>query len=136
MSKKAVIWLAPLAVIGLASVLIPGLDSISQRVPLAPSEALAAPQPASQAVLAFNVGGVLTRDGMLWIFRPDLDRWLTVDEAFREEGRETHILPLPVPVQDIGDMETYGFILTKGGDIWFYEIAADKWRQLQTPGRQ
>jgi hypothetical protein len=99
------------------------------------AEARAADSPSGQAVLAFNIGGVLSRDGTLWVFRPDLDRWLTVDEAFREEGRETHILPLPVPVSEIADMETYGFILTRGGDIWFYEIEGDRWRKLQPPGR-
>lgn len=84
-------------------------------------------------LLAYSLGGILTADGKLWQYRPDLDRWLTIDEAFREEGRTTHILPLPVPATEIQDMETFGFILTHSGQVWFYEMETDKWRLLPSP---
>ena len=88
----------------------------------------------SDVILTFGIGGVLARDGTLWQYRPDLDKWFTIDEAFREEGKETHILPLPVPIPEIQEMVTYGFIVTKQGKIWFYEFSTDKWRQLKPPG--
>ncbi len=86
-------------------------------------------------LLTFSLGGVLTADGTLWQYRPDMDRWLTIDEAFREEGRVTHILPLPVPAGEIQDMKTFGFILTRSGQVWFYEMERDKWKLLAPPPR-
>ncbi|MBP7669299.1 MAG: hypothetical protein KA123_01810 [Candidatus Eisenbacteria bacterium] len=88
-----------------------------------------------QVQLAFGVGSVLTRDGMLWVYRPDTDAWLTIDEAFQEEGRETHVLPLPVDSQEIVQMQSFGFLVTRSGDIWLYEINTDRWRKLSLPGR-
>jgi len=85
-------------------------------------------------ILAFGVGGILASDGTLWQYRPDLDRWLTIDEAFREEGREsTRVLPLPVPVEEIRDMASFGFIVTHSGDLWLYEMSTDRWRKLKSP---
>jgi hypothetical protein len=78
-------------------------------------------------------GSVLAADGQVWVYRPDQDRWMTIDQAFREEGRETHIVPLPVPVSQIKEMESFGFLLTQGGEVWFYEISSDKWRKLPHP---
>jgi hypothetical protein len=89
--------------------------------------------PGAKVVLAYSVGGVLTADGNLWQYRPDQERWLLVDEAFRQEGRETHILPLPVAADDIRQMESFGFIVTKAGDTWLYEVEPDKWRKLTVP---
>ena len=87
-------------------------------------------------VCTYGVGGVLTADGTLWQYRPDLDKWLTIDEAFRQEGRETaKVLPLPVPADQIADMATWGFILSKSGDLWLYEMASDSWRHLDPPRR-
>ncbi|MFH1145105.1 MAG: hypothetical protein V1774_11225 [Candidatus Eisenbacteria bacterium] len=88
---------------------------------------------ASRVVLAFGVGSVLTRDGTLWVYRPDTDLWLTIDEAFKEEGRETKILPLPVAPSDIAEMESFGFLLTKGGESWLYEFTTDRWRRIPPP---
>ena len=84
-------------------------------------------------LLTYGIGGVLTADGTLWQYRPDIDRWLTIDEAFRKEGQKTHVMPLPVPADQIRDMATFGFILTKSGDLWFYELSSDKWRRLNSP---
>ncbi len=89
--------------------------------------------PPGRIVLTYGVGGVLTAEGTLWQYRPDLDRWLTIDEAFREEGKDTHVLPLPVPVDQIQDMATWGFIVTRAGTLWLYEFTTDKWRQIKAP---
>lgn len=93
-----------------------------------------APTGSAPVVLLFSVGGVLTADGTLWQYRPDLDRWMTIDEAFEEQGRETHVLPLPVPAGDIVEMSTFGFLRTRGNQLWLYDIERDKWSQLPNPG--
>jgi hypothetical protein len=72
-------------------------------------------------------------DGQIWVYRPDQDRWLTVDQAFKDEGRDTHIVPLPVPAGQVKEMTSFGFLLTQSGEIWFYEISTDKWRKLPNP---
>lgn len=84
-------------------------------------------------VLTYGVGGVLTADGTLWQYRPDQDEWLTIDEAFRGEGRTTRVLPLPVAVEEIADMATFGFIITTGGDSYLYDLNANQWKLLPQP---
>lgn len=95
--------------------------------------AQATPPGAGHVLLAFGVGGVLTADGGVWQYRPDNDQWYTMDEAFRQEGRETHVVPLPVAAGEIAQMASFGFIVTKSGDTWLYEISTDKWRKLSRP---
>lgn len=80
----------------------------------------------------FAVGGVLTEDGTLWQYSPSR-KWQTIDEAFRDQGRETKILPLPVPASSIVEMVTFGFLLTQGGDTWLYELEEDSWIKLPPP---
>ena len=87
-------------------------------------------------LLAFAPGGVLTRDGTLWTFRPDKGVWMTIDEGFQEEGHPTHILPLPVPVTDIVEMESFGFLVTRSGDCWLYDLEKDRWRETGPPPRK
>lgn len=94
----------------------------------------AVPDTRSPVVLLFSVGGVLTADGTLWQYRPDLDRWMTIDEAFEEQGRETHVLPLPVAAGEIVEMSTFGFLRTRGNQLWLYDIERDNWSQLPDPG--
>jgi hypothetical protein len=112
---------------GLVLVLHQGPDGVSGTV-LAQT-GMAAPG----IVRICSQGSVLAADGQVWVYRPDQDRWMTIDQAFREEGRETHIVPLPVPVSQIKEMESFGFLLTQGGEVWFYEISSDKWRKLPHP---
>jgi hypothetical protein len=89
-----------------------------------------------QIVLAWGVGGVLTQDGTLWQFRPDTGAWVTVDDAFDKEGRKTHVLPLPVPVGEIADMESFGFLVTRSGNCWLYDLEKDSWREIGPPPRR
>lgn len=83
----------------------------------------------------YGVGGVLTRDGTLWQYRPEKKRWLTIDEAFREQGKETRVLPLPVRPEEIREMVTWGFLLTESGVCWLYDIDANRWDPLTPPSR-
>jgi hypothetical protein len=78
----------------------------------------------------YSVGGVLTNDGTLWEYRPDRGRWMTIDAAFKEQGKTTHVLPLPVPATTIANMVTFGFFQTESGDCWLYRIDTDKWEKL------
>src|SRR6188508_2492748 len=55
----------------------------------------------------FGVGGVIASDGKLYQYLPDEKRWMTIDEAFKRDQRETKILPLPVPVESIRQMESW-----------------------------
>ena len=92
--------------------------------------------PMGEIVLSYGVGGVLTRDGTLWQFRPDTGAWVTVDDAFGKEGQETHVLPLPVPVAEIAAMESFGFIVTRSGGCWLYDLEKDHWREIGPPPRR
>jgi len=100
----------------------------------APTAALAqGPTGSGDIALVYGVGGVLTRDGILWQYRPDKGSWVTVDDAFSEEGRETHVLPLPVAVGEIAQMESFGFLVTKSGACWLYDLEKDRWRDVGPP---
>jgi hypothetical protein len=86
-------------------------------------------------VRVFGLGGVLTSDGTLWQFRPDKKQWLTIDEAFRTQGQETRVLPLPVKPEKIREMATWGFILTDSGSCWLYDLDENRWVELPPPGK-
>ena len=80
----------------------------------------------------FSVGGVLTADGTLWQYSP-IQKWQTIDQAFRDQGRETHILPLPVPAHAIEEMVTFGFLKTTSGEVWLYDLEDNEWQRLDPP---
>jgi hypothetical protein len=108
-----------------------GQGPLGGRLGVAPARA---DEAAGRTVLlSFGVGGVLTADGQLWQFRPDQNQWLAIDEAFQEEGRETHIVPLPVPAAEIAEMQSFGFLVTRTGEVWLYEFNTDDWRKLPSP---
>lgn len=86
-----------------------------------------------QILLAYGVGGVLTKDGMLWTYRPDQGKWLTVDQAFAEQERTTHVLPLPVAAASITQMQSFGFLVTKTGTCWLYDLEKDVWKEIGAP---
>jgi len=96
------------------------------------AEAQAADRP-DEVLKLFGVGGVLTADGTLWQYTPDKD-WQTIDEAFRDQGKETHVLPLPVPAASVAEMLTFGFLLTDSGDCWLYDLENGEWEKLPPPG--
>lgn len=86
----------------------------------------------SEILKVFSVGGVLTADGTLWQYSPS-QKWQKIDEAFRDQGRETHILPLPVPPQSIEEMVTFGFLRTNSGEVWLYDLEENEWQHLDPP---
>ncbi len=81
----------------------------------------------------FGVGGVISEDGTLWQYHPAAKRWMTIDEAFKRDDRETHILPLPVPAGQIRAMESWGFLVTKDGQVWQYDLDQNRWQNIGTP---
>lgn len=84
----------------------------------------------------FGVGGVIAARGeeaVLWQYLPDQKKWMTIDEAFRGEGRETKILPLPVKAKEIRFMESWGFLVTQAGVVWQYDLETNKWVDIGTP---
>lgn len=84
----------------------------------------------------FGVGGLIVQhgdDAVLWQYLPDTKKWMTIDEAFKRDGRETHILPLPVPAAKIRAMESWGFLVTTDGQVWQYDLDANKWVELGMP---
>jgi hypothetical protein len=99
-----------------------------------PARAQVQAQKSPGVLRAFAVGGILTTDGMLWQYLPDKKRWLTIDEAFQAQGKETKILPLPVKAEEIADLSTWGFLVSVSGACWLYDIAQNKWVELPAPG--
>ncbi|MBD3161882.1 MAG: hypothetical protein GF346_06350 [Candidatus Eisenbacteria bacterium] len=91
---------------------------------------------AGRIVLIYAPGGVLTEDGTLWQFNLEKGVWVTVDEAFREQGQETEVLPLPVPVERIARMESFGFLVTREGVCWLYDLQRNQWREVGSPPRR
>lgn len=86
-------------------------------------------------VQVYSVGGVLTADGKLWQYHPEQKKWLTIDDAFRAQGKETKILPLPVAAAEIHEMETWGFLVTRSGACWLYDLERNRWEELPSPPR-
>jgi hypothetical protein len=95
-----------------------------------------APKPGTDRgglVASFGVGGVLTRDGELWQYRPDRKKWVTLDQSFALEGEPRKFIPLPVPAEDIKMMETFGFIVTVTDECWLYDLEQNAWTMIGTP---
>jgi hypothetical protein len=82
---------------------------------------------------AFGVGGVLTADGALWQYRPDKGDWITIDQAFAADGKTTKILPLPVDGTDVAYMESFGFLVTRSGVCWLYDLENNRWQNIGRP---
>ena len=102
--------------------------------PTSPPVALAEGTPAvGSIVLAFGPGGVLTQDGTPWQYNMEKGVWITVDEAFEEQGQQTHVQPLPVSVNQIARMESFGFIVTHTGTCWLFDIEKDLWKEIGAP---
>lgn len=87
----------------------------------------------SDIVATYGVGGVVTADGQLWQYRPDKESWITLDESFALEGQGTSTAPLPVAVEEIRFMETFGFLVTRAGECWLYDHELKNWKPLGAP---
>jgi hypothetical protein len=94
------------------------------------------PTPAAgHILLAWGVGGLLTDDGNLWQYRPEKARWVTIEESFRMDGEERNVLPLPVAARDVRFMQGFGFLVTRSGTAWLYDLDQNRWRNLGSPLR-
>ena len=111
--------------LGLGALLLgPGRETASQ----------AATAPASTGIVAtYGVGGVLKSNGTLYQWRPEKKQWVTIDESFRLDGETRKILPLPVPAGDVARMEGFGFIVTRSGVCWLYNLDANRWENIGRP---
>lgn len=88
----------------------------------------------SSPILAtYGVGGVLKSDGKLYQWRPEKKQWVTIDESFRLDGESRSILPLPVAATDVGRMEGFGFIVTRSGNCWLYNLDTNRWENIGRP---
>lgn len=84
-------------------------------------------------VATYGVGGVLKSDGKLYQWRPERKQWVTIDESFRLDGETRKVLPLPVVVTEVVRMEGFGFIVTRGGSCWLYNLDSNTWENIGRP---
>jgi hypothetical protein len=89
--------------------------------------------PKGSIVGTFGVGGVMSREGKLWQYRPDKKKWISLDESFALEGQSTSTMPLPVAVSDIRFMESFGFLVTQDDQCWLYDIDKHQWHSVGRP---
>lgn len=90
--------------------------------------------PAGGSVVAtYGVGGILKSNGYLYQYRPEKKAWVTIDESFRLDGETRKVLPLPVAASDVARMEGFGFIVTKTGSCWLYNLDTNRWENIGRP---
>jgi hypothetical protein len=87
----------------------------------------------SSIVATYGVGGVLKSDGVLYQWRPEQKTWANIDESFRLDGETRHVLPIPVPASDVARMEGFGFIVTRSGACWLYNLDTNRWENIGRP---
>jgi hypothetical protein len=116
-----------LAVVLATSTALAGITHLDQP---APANAAAAP---AGVVVTYGVGGVLKSDGRLYQWRPERRQWVTIDESFRLDGETRSILPLPVVASEVARMEGFGFIVTRAGHCWLYNLDSNKWENIGRP---
>jgi hypothetical protein len=120
----------PRLLVATAAVTI-GLAALWSLQAETPAQAQAA---AGSAVVAtYGVGGVLKSNGSLYQWRPEKKTWVTIDESFRLDGETRKVLPLPVAAVDVARMEGFGFIVTKSGSCWLYNLDTNRWENIGRP---
>ena len=87
----------------------------------------------SSVVATYGVGGVLKSNGSLYQYRPEKKAWVTIDESFRLDGETRKVLPLPVAATDVARMEGFGFIVTRTGSCWLYNLDTNRWENIGRP---
>ena len=93
----------------------------------------AAPASGSSVVATYGVGGVLKSNGFLYQWRPEKKVWVTIDESFRMDGENRKVLPLPVGASEVARMEGFGFIVTRSGTCWLYNLDSNRWENIGRP---
>ena len=122
--SRLVLVLAAALVVALA---LPGAARLGQPDPAAAAAA------ASAVLVTYGVGGVLKSDGRLYQWRPERKQWVNIDESFRLDGETRNILPLPVVASEVARMEGFGFIVTRGGACWLYNLDSNRWENIGRP---
>lgn len=84
-------------------------------------------------VATYGVGGILKSDGGLYQWRPEKKQWVTIDESFRLDGETRKVLPLPVPASEVSRMEGFGFLVTRSGGCWLYNLDTNRWENIGRP---
>lgn len=115
-----------------AALALPGDARLGAPAAAGPGAALAATT-ASTIVATYGVGGVLKSDGRLYQWRPERKQWVTIDESFRLDGETRRILPLPVMPSEVVRMEGFGFLVTRSGTCWLYDLDANRWENIGRP---
>jgi len=87
----------------------------------------------SAVIATYGVGGVLKSDGALYQWRPEKKQWVTIDDSFRLDGESRRVLPLPVPASEVARMEGFGFIVTRSGACWLYNLDSNRWENIGRP---
>lgn len=108
-----------------------GLAAVWSLQADSPGQAQAAT--AGSVVATYGVGGVLKSNGSLYQWRPEKKAWVTIDESFRLDGETRKVLPLPVAAGDVARMEGFGFIVTKTGSCWLYNLDTNRWENIGRP---
>ena len=88
---------------------------------------------ASAVVITYGVGGVLKADGKLYQWRPERKQWVDLDQSFELDGEKRNVLPLPVPASEVSRMEGFGFIVTRSGQCWLYNLDSNRWENIGRP---
>ena len=122
-----------LAIAALVLVLLPFALAVTQSTRAAAQSSRAPTNPGA-IVTAWGVGGVLTKDGTLWQYRPEARRWVTIDQSFKLDNEKRSVMPLPVAASEIASMQGFGFIVTKSGTAWIYDLDANRWKNIGRPG--
>ena len=84
-------------------------------------------------VATYGVGGVLKSNGFLYQWRPEKKVWVTIDESFRMDGETRKVLPIPVAASEVARMEGFGFIVTRSGSCWLYNLDSNRWENIGRP---
>jgi hypothetical protein len=92
-----------------------------------------APGSASSVVATYGVGGVLKADGKLYQWRPERRQWVDLDQSFSLDGEKRNVLPLPVPASEVSRMEGFGFLVTRSGECWLYNLDSNRWENIGRP---
>jgi hypothetical protein len=117
-----------------AALAVPGIALMGRPDPASNAgQATAASGSTSGVVATYGVGGVLKSDGKLYQWRPERRQWVTIDESFKIDGEKRSVLPLPVAASDVARMEGFGFIVTKAGTAYLYNLDSNRWENIGRP---
>ena len=120
-----------------AALAVPGLALMGRVDPaLTSGQATAADRTsgsASNVLATYGVGGVLKSDGNLYQWRPERHQWVSIDESFKLDGEKRNVLPLPVSASEVARMEGFGFLVTRSGQCWLYNLDSNRWENIGRP---